>query len=282
VRGLRPDNPIEKDTLPLQAVSWFRLDYSMVKKDNELYIATHKDSTVTKYQPFDTQPPKDKKGRNYGQPEYPEEWNDLPHLHLARLNTEKEEGVLDFVNSWGLLGLWKCKDYLNWPLFSHHKEFSYRDKDGSVFSSSYINSVIERKSRFYYHRYQEPLIVFIKAVKEFQQVITLLDGSLDDKSDAEEFINKYIAECKPVTWYVSQPEQWTTHWQTPSQLHTCYLLIWMDLLGLRKYRYCKHDSCGKIFIQGRPNEDYCSFRCKENAKVARYRARQKEALTNGG
>ncbi|WP_226655883.1 hypothetical protein [Pseudalkalibacillus hwajinpoensis] len=36
-----------------------------------------------------------------------------PFVSLAKLNTENEDEILQFANKWGLLGLWKEKEYKN-------------------------------------------------------------------------------------------------------------------------------------------------------------------------
>lgn len=273
---MRPDNPINEDILPLYTTAWFQLDYSLEEKGGIFYIVAKENSRPEYYQPLEAQPPKNKKGRPYKQPHYPEGWNELPHIHLARINTEKTEDILEFVNRWGLLGLWRVEKYREWPWPLHvdsKKQSIYQGKPlEGKFLKCYINPTFEnKKSEFYPHRFQEPLPVFIEAVKEFQDLFTLLEGDVNQKSEAQDLLNKYIRECYPVAWHITEPkEQWISHWQTPSLLHACYLLTWLDLIAVCKYRRCKYYHCQKIFIVKHPGEEYCSFRCKENAKRFRY------------
>jgi len=56
----------------------------------------------------------------------------------------------------------------------------------------------------------------------------------------------------------------------PSLLHACYLLVWLDITGLREYRICAHRTCRRIFVPTRPNVRYCSDACHENAKRLRF------------
>lgn len=256
---MRKDNPTNKDVFPLCSTSWYRTQYKFEEKVRFNYIvATEGIQKEEWYQPFNVEIPEK-------QPCHPNEWNTIPYIHLARLNVEKPEDILDFVNRWGLLGLWKVKEYCEWPrpwLADLESKPLHIDKNFKIaFSGHYINNKFKGKS--YYLRFQEPVAAFARAAKEYQYMYDLLKGDVDQKSEAEGFFNKYLSDCFPVTWYI---DKWTTHWQTPSLLHTCYLLLWTDVLALRKYRRCQNQRCNKIFLLSRRGEDYCSFRCKENAK----------------
>lgn len=263
------DYPALDEFMPLPATSWFHLKYTLKELNGIEYLAADGENEPDFYQPFGAKLPKIK--NRYGQPHYPEEWNFLPHLNLARLDLDKLEDIIAFVNRWGLLGLWKVKEYQEWSFPLYERSF-YTDKaTRERFSTHYLNPVfINARRRLHYHRYQEPLPAFIKAVQEYKNFTVLLEGDADDKSDAEFLLNKYIMDCHPVTRYITDTkEQWFSHWQTPSLLHTCYLLRWMDLVNLRDYKRCQHKPCSNIYIAERPNEKYCSFRCKENAKRLR-------------
>lgn len=273
---MRLDYPAEDEFLPLPVTSWFRLKYTLKEHNGIEYLVAEGETKHEFYQPLGAQPPK-KNYRN-GQPYYPEEWNCLPHINLARIDLNKPEDILGYVNNWGLLGLWKVKEYREWSFPLYERSF-YTDKaTGEVYSLHYINPAYkDARSRFYYHRYQEPLDVFIKAAQEYKNLMSLLEGDADDKSYAQDLLNKYITDCYPVTSYITEPkEQWFSHWQTPSLLHTCYLLRWMDLISLKDYKRCQHKTCSNVYIAERPNEKYCSIRCKENAKRLRNYYKQKE------
>ncbi|TEB08627.1 hypothetical protein Psch_02193 [Pelotomaculum schinkii] len=268
---MRPDSPKEEEFLPLQTTSWYHSKYTLKENNGIVYLVAEGGTKPEPYQPLEAQPPK-KNNRN-SQPYYPEEWNCLPHINLARLDLNNQNDILDFVNRWGLLGLWEVKDYRYWSFWPYER-FIMIHKDNPVvktFSYHYINpDFMDGRSRSHHQRYREPLDAFIKAAQEYQNCITLLEGDADDKSDAQDLLNKYISDCHPTAWYITEPkEQWTSHWQSPSLLHTCYLIRWMDLISLRDYKRCKHKTCRKIFIAERPNERYCSFRCKENSKRLR-------------
>lgn len=268
--------------LPVQARAWFRLQYELVEEEGITYIAaTDKpfDPQNGWYQPLDYVPPKK-------QPARPKGWEDWPHLHLARLKVENPEEVLQFVNRWGLLGLWNVRDYKDWSPLGESETYQVRGKKGvfeAYFSMHYINPAYEgRRGPYNLHRYREPLAAFQEAVEKFQRFVALAHGEKpegyrhapktpqDRKSEAQDILNRYLADCSPVTWYIAKPqEQWATYWQAPSLLHCCYLLVWLDLTGLREYRKCQHKPCNRFFLSTRPNVDYCSLRCYENAKRLR-------------
>ncbi|NSW84280.1 MAG: hypothetical protein HPY90_13600 [Syntrophothermus sp.] len=275
---MRPDVQTVNYVLPVQATVWFRLEYGLVEEDGITYIAaTGRPFDIQKnlYQPLALPPITE-------QPKRPEGWQRWPHLHLARLDAKSPEGVLGFVNRWGLLGLWNVEGYREWrPAGEEYKPYRVKGiklQHDTWFSKHFISPAHEGCR---YKMYREPLEAFIEAVKEFQHFVALANGEKpegyryapkkpeDRKSEAQDILNRYLAGCRPVSWYVAAPEQWSTYWQAPSLLHCCYLLTWLDLTGLRQYRRCLHRPCGGFFIATRPNAAYCSTRCYENAKRLR-------------
>lgn len=263
------NDPVSKSNLPIPflVTEWFRSSYKLEKRGHIYYINSEEGSKVEKYSP--NVDPLEK------QPQYPKEWKTMPHIHLARLDIRKPEEVLDFVNRWGLLGLWRVKGYSEWPWPRYkdpeEKPLYYDRHFKVVFSEHYLKHGDLNNGKNYYLCFQEPLPAFIDAAKEFQFMSNLLNGNADDKSEAEEIISKYIKDIRPVVWYLTEPkEQWSTHWDSPSLLHTCYLHIWMDLMALRKYRKCNHERCNSFFVVSRSDEEYCSYRCKNNAMRKKY------------
>lgn len=275
---MRADAGRKNYVLPVQATVWFRLEYGLAEENGITYIAATGrpfDIREALYQPLDL-PPVTK------QPNRPEEWQHWPHLHLARLDARSSEEILGFVNRWGLLGLWNVEGYRKWrPAGEEYKPYRVKGVKllhGAWFSRHFISPAHENSR---YEAYREPLEAFIGAAKEFQRFVVLANGEKpegyryapknpeDRKSEAQDILNRYLDGCRPVSWYTAKPEQWSTHWQAPSLLHYCYLLMWLDLTGLRQYRRCKHRPCERFFIATRPNVDYCSTRCYENAKRLR-------------
>ncbi|MDK2887922.1 MAG: hypothetical protein PWP72_800 [Thermoanaerobacter sp.] len=284
---MRPDAPAGSHVLPVQATAWFRLEYELTEENGIAYITATDRPFDAWYQPLDV-PPLTK------QPHRPEGWQQWPHMHLARLNTKSPEEILEFVNRWGLLGLWNIPGYCEWTPWLQEEYEPYQTKGVKLFheawfSKHYINPAYEgRRGPYNLHRYREPLEAFIDAAQEFQMFVALANGEKpegyrhapkspeDRKSEAQDILNRYLADCRPVTWYIAKlKEQWHTHWQAPSLLHCCYLLVWFDLTGLREYRRCRHRPCGGFFVATRPNVDYCSTRCYENAKRLRHHYRSK-------
>jgi hypothetical protein len=284
----RPDYPGEEELIPLQATAWWRLKYALIEEDGVLYVAATEEpySPDCWYQPLDAPPPK-------RQPKRPEGWQEWPHLHLARLDPDSPEDILAFANRWGLLGLWNVKKYRErTPPLWQGEEWKARFRGVEAwFSRWYLNPAFEsRPGPWKLHRYREPVPAFAAAAEDFQNFVSLAQGEKprglserhapknpdDRKSVAQDLLNHYLAECFPVAWYLGAGEGWKTHWQVPSLLHACYLLVWLDITGLREYRVCAHRTCRRIFVPTRPNVRYCSDMCQENAKRLRFYYRGRE------
>jgi len=284
----RPYYPQNNSVVPLETTAWFCLRYQIRENKDGFFLSAVRDSKPEWYQPTEYQLPEIR-------PNKPKDWNIAPHLHLANLNLEKQDKILEFVNCWGLLGLWNVKGegwgFSEWPWpYIGRKPKMYQEGGFSKkeFSSWYINPYYENKKGeggYYLHRYREPLDAFIIAAKRFQKFMCLLNGTPDKKptpdqqSKAQDILNSFIADCRPVAWYVAEPEEsWKSHWQIPSLLHACYLLTWFDLCALRSYRVCNHKPCGNIYIASRDNQAYCSDLCQNNAKQYRKYHNKKEKL----
>jgi hypothetical protein len=267
----RPDFPEKNNIVPLETTAWFSLQYQVRDNRDGLFLSAIRDSKPEWYQPMEYRLPEKR-------PNKPEGWNVAPHLHLANLNITKQDEILEFVNRWGLLGLWKVEGegwgFSGWPWPyvggkpRMYQEGLFGDKE---FSFWYINPYYEnKKSGYYLHRYREPLDAFIMAAKRFQEFIRLLNGTPNNKSEAQDIANYYLLDCHPVAWYAAKPEEsWKSHWQIPSLLHACYLLTLFDLCALRSYRVCKHKPCSRIYLAKRDNQLYCSDNCQNNAKQYR-------------
>lgn len=286
----RPDYPAGagEEITPMKAMSWWRLKYTLTEEDGVLYIAAKDEPCPSDcwYQPLDVPPPKK-------QPRSPEGWRGWPHLHLARLDPNNPEDILAFTNRWGLLGLWNVRNYREWTpfLWWGDTRIAQIEGKGEIHAWWYLNPAFEgRPGPWRLHRYREPVAAFAAATEDFQDFVSLVRGEKprglsgrhvpedpnDRKTVAQDMLNHYLTECSPVAWHLGNKRGWSARWQVPSLLHTCYLLVWLDVTGLREYRTCAHTTCRRIFIPTRPNVRYCSELCHENAKRLRFYYRGRE------
>jgi len=229
-------------------------------------------STPVKYNLFSFEVPNKK-------PQTPEDWQKIPHLHLARLNLRRKEEILGFVNTWGLLGLWELHHKKRSVFDVHHWIFSFRTED--FFNPAFGGEGLKD----YLHQFREPLEAFITAAEEFQRFV----GTAKERvaytegkgvstallCDVDEHIfNRYLANCHPVAYFGKG--EWKASWYVPSLLHACYLLTWLDWCALRQYRWCEHSPCSRLFVPTRPDQQYCSDYCQNNAARLRHYYRKKE------
>ncbi|MDR9755788.1 MAG: hypothetical protein RJR35_03445 [Thermoanaerobacterales bacterium] len=161
------------------------------------FLSAVRDSKPEWYQPTEYRSPEIR-------PNKPKDWNIAPHLHLANLNLEKQDEILEFVNCWGLLGLWNVKgegwgfSEWPWPYVGEKPEMYQEGMFGNKYSSRYINPYYENKKGGYYlHRYREPLDAFIFAAKRFQEFMRLLNGTPDKKppDSAQDILNLCCVVC---------------------------------------------------------------------------------------
>lgn len=283
---MMPEFP-SSEVLPMRTGEWVHHKYAIEGNIKKYIVSLYKDIPEI-YDPLDGILPEKK-------PKSSDKCNIKPHLHLANLNIDKDEKttikeVLGFVNRWGLLGLWDTK-------YSSHKEDflnrSFLPKDIS-FEAFHSNSILNRnkigKSDLTNNKlpklntwvYQEPLALFIEAVKEFQELTSFIaeqryktdlyfllihKPNIERKLKMQNLLNLFIKECNPITALTT--EEWISHWNTPSLLHSCYLSLWMDLTALRKYSRCKHKKCNKVFLITDSEQEYCSVLCYRAAKRSR-------------
>ncbi|MGI1690039.1 CGNR zinc finger domain-containing protein [Thermoanaerobacter uzonensis] len=196
----------------------------------------------------------------------------MPHRALIRVQTVKD--AVDFVGKYGLLGLWKCKPYA----FS---EVNLK-----------INFIIDEDRRGemdFYFQWQEPISLFMLAVREFRETaeaLMLSEPATDDfKATRREALNSldgWISECHPATTagftdftnfteFKARPI-----WHCPSLLHACYLGLWLDLTEGRKLRRCADKYCERLFYADRPNKRFCSEECRNRANRRAHYHRQKD------
>jgi len=153
---------------------WQHFSYEIKMQDGIEVICSVYGSEEIPYKPLKCEV----SGNRPDRPKEQSKWG--PAYALARLDTIKHDDILDFVNAWGLLGLWRVKRYqladdIDW---------------GLPVRPTATNSLIEEYSTWYHHphkmggyRWQEPVSIFLAAVNEFQEIISeeLLLKNTDQK-----------------------------------------------------------------------------------------------------
>lgn len=181
----------------------------------------------------------------------------MPHRALIGLQTV--EDALEFVKEYGLLGLWKCKPYAS---------------TGVNFYVNHLDGEID-----FYTQWQEPIPLFMSAVREFQEIAEALLGAETPKREAVMWLEEWISECHPTTVGVKSGV-FKPAWHCPSLLHACYLGLWFDLTEGRIIRRCAHKYCDRLFYADRPNKLFCSEECRNKANRLKHYYRQKEKASS--
>ncbi len=145
--------------------AWPKLKYEFVFQQGIEVISAISGSKNEPYEPMKCKP----LNKNPEKPEDQNVWS--PGSALARMDTNNRDSILQFVNKWGLLGLWRVKRFqlLEDGVFKYFPYRSTIDRlDGEKYSAWYINCDIKLSQKKYI--WQEPLPVFIAAVKEYQNI----------------------------------------------------------------------------------------------------------------
>ncbi|WML56669.1 hypothetical protein [Neobacillus sp. PS2-9] len=206
-------------------------------------------------------------------PNKPTENNVSPEVALARIDVNKKVEILNFVNRFGLLGLW-----------AHPKYCKAEGLEGFEYSRL-INQV--EYSNWYRHPrkmgiygWMEPLQLFVKAVHDYQ---TLLDKTtaveetigtnLDTEGEVSFPVNHFWREqlkgahLAPI-W---DGGKWSLGWEYQSLLSALYLKIALNKVAGKMVRRCRKKRCGKFYIDDHKDNGFCSEHCK----VAFYTASSK-------
>jgi hypothetical protein len=91
------------------------------------------------------------------------------------------------------------------------------------------------------------------------------------KDELKRRISKHLKGARLVLW--QKGEQLLPAIYCPHMLCALYVRTLFSAIGARRLAICPR--CGEPFAQERPNQEYCSIRCREAHRVARFRERQK-------
>lgn len=243
------ESPLERGNF------WWRCRFEIVKDEGIPVIRPVLDSTVDFYSPLkDGSRPK-------RQIQYPDDKSQLwaPHAHLARVNTEDE--ILEFVNHWGLLGLWKMKRYAKAdfmperdtikPMFDyeHSKWYLWNFPDGV--KPAFPTEVC----------HQEPLSEFMAAADNYKEWLRNLTYSREEGMNSA----YSIPGCSPNIIFDASNNRWELLWSYENLLAAIYLSTAIGCAGGEYgFKSCKHKKCGKPFLAKHEGDQFCSTRCQNN------------------
>ncbi|MGE5483678.1 MAG: hypothetical protein ACM3X4_01530 [Ignavibacteriales bacterium] len=301
---------------------WWRLkethkgmigDYRMIPETTPsgeyVRIVALPESEFEWYNPLeDKWSPSEQKRKPHGkrqrtQPEGPNSMDQqyAPHVHLARIDPDSEEDMLNFVLSWGLLGLWKVPSYREKsPALAPDKGFKE-----SLFSDRisqwYIYKPYEGQPGKQFHQYCEPVDLFAEAVRDYQQLCERIQDTRSLPVEAYEVKNGVLRITKPeqnlalpidapydveqlfllndvhpIPLYDYKERHWGLGWDCPSLLHWIYLRTLLDLLGGHGIRRCAHTNCGRFFLAHGSRDRFCSASCGDAAAQADSRRRKRQ------
>lgn len=288
----------DTDRIPKFFLLWHNGNYSIVKINGIDCLALRPSDWPRLYKPdFENEPPIMRPGK-------PSEWDVSPFVHLANLNIDKNEEILNFTRKWGLLGLWKVDDFKEWHPNGEHffrlkrawlrsqghneheiesiikKDLIYYDPFAEKFYEEYLeisetssdspeaNSAWKRYDFTKWKNNREPLEAFKEAAAQFQGVVEYLrnEGNITNTIDnkIESVFDSYLSKCTPTCYYVEGTGR-IPSWRTPSLLHLCYAMLWKEVTKLGKYIRCEYDKCNRLFLPEKNNKTYCTEACRKNA-----------------
>lgn len=278
------DNPQarEPEILELRA-RWFRTRY-YVEDQRLLPIPGAK---VEEYNPFD-----------YYESENAGVVGESLHIQFANWDFGSSNGIEEFCNTWGILGLGQRKLFAPW--YDHALE---RDKYLARYEigQSGPGRIYGRKVEAW--EYTEPVEEFLQEALLFRWA--LLAGSALRENNEEEQ-RRLLAEItggkaegdaglveeQLLTMYLQQVNAHLDYvrpclvgviggrefynilqWRFPSLLDALYMMLALDFQKDRYIRVCKSVTCKKVFATDRQDKLYCSRECAKAQANRDYRAK---------
>jgi len=235
---------------------WWKCQFELAEDEGQLVIRPSLDSRIEFYNPLKEGKRPD--GQLMSPDEEAQNWSS--YIHLARVKDEKD--ALEFANNWGLLGLWGIEPYrwaaLLFPQRKAKKEFL--EKEHSLWYEWAIP-----KGTLYpqYVCYQEPVLLFLEAVKSYQKWIDKL-ACEQEKEPGGLHLHGLVSYGLELRW---EPEEkrWELGWTYDSLYNAVYLQAALNLAGgAYGFRRCKWAKCGRSFLAKHEKDRFCSYRCQNN------------------
>jgi hypothetical protein len=246
---------------------WRRLAYFIEERKGIKYIVATRNSDQEEYDPIQLDPP-------HKQPKQRDEHSkSTPHIALARLDSNSEDKILEFVNRWGLLGLWYVPHYTSIEYIRNEddKESLLKEDNLTWFRHPHKNGR---------YGWREPLAVFKQAVMDYQEDLENINGKETNEERAlvtDLRVNRVLEGCSPATSWYKESQKRVNGWRFNSLLSAIYLRTLLDhQAGILKK--CRRKNCSKIFSSRNPVSEYCSEPCK---KAFHTQASRNKSITLG-
>jgi hypothetical protein len=235
------------------ASNWRKLKYKIEKVNGIECIVPIFKAEVEVYDPL-------KISNLSKRPKYPEKNNITPDIALARLDINDMEEIINFVNNFGLLGLWFHPDY------SEAKDLE------DIGGSTALNGI--KYSNWYRHPHKkgvyawmEPLNMFICAASDyirFLENITISEKT-SELEESESILVHYFWKKQLKNVHIAplkDKKTWVLGWEYQSLLSAIYLKVALNKQAGELIRKCRKKRCGKFFIADESENGFCSDVCK--------------------
>ncbi|MEH7483337.1 hypothetical protein V7157_20190, partial [Neobacillus drentensis] len=190
-------------------------------------------------------------------PKYPEENDVTPDIALARLDLNNREEIINFVNEFGLLGLWFHPDYCE------AKDLEDIGCSTSLNGIKFSNWYRHPKKRGVY-AWMEPLSMFSCAAsdyKRFLEKIAIAENT--DELSSESLLVYYFWKKQLRNVHMApllDKKQWVLGWEYQTLLSAIYLKLALNKQAGKSIWKCRKKRCGKFFIAD--SSGFCSDDCK--------------------
>jgi hypothetical protein len=232
---------------------WRKVVYKLEKVNGIECIVSDGRVEVTHYNPLSIE------GLSK-RPTNPEDNECSPEIALARLDTHNKQEIRNFVNNFGLLGLW------------YHPKYSQAEVLASIGDKSLMDGT--RFSNWYHHprkrstyAWMEPLEMFVIAARDYQEFINNVEN-VEKNDDKDTVLSVYVhsywrEQLKNIqTVPVWDNEKWSLGWEYQSLLSALYLKVAINKQAGKLIRRCRKRRCGKVFVSENPENGFCSETCK--------------------
>jgi hypothetical protein len=213
-------------------------------------------------------------------------YQSTPHMHLARLDLSSRDAILEFVNKWGLLGLWEVPEYRNLePFLAEEKKppkgFEDRPCSGWYLSERYRPSPEGvNPSGKYLHTFCEPLETFCAAAGAYQRDVDRAVRAAEEGNtwEAPEVCRLFTLHgCQLAPVYDKDASKWELGGQCRSLLDWIRFRTVLDMVAPHRIRKCP--GCGRVFVPANKRAKYCNRACNNKVQVAKHRRRASTKAT---
>jgi hypothetical protein len=263
---------MERQNVFIFGERWFSYEDYVIKKVDgfECIMPNHgiKKEEVKHYVPMENK-------QEINRPNNKEELiENSPHVHLANIDVNNQDEILHFVNTWGLLGLWRVQKYSE--AFTLPGKILNVGLDGERYSSWFENLHV----KFGKLRWMEPLPIFRQAVIDYQTLFKELEYARNAIIEPDSIVNTELKFKQMLSGITVKPRwdnktrDWAMDWEFKSLLDLIYLRTLFDFQN-KSFARCIRERCSKVFVNTKSSNQFCSDQCKSRYYVEQKRKRDK-------